>query len=300
MRRILIIISLFSLYLIPARAQEFLCDIQVTTRQIEGTDKRVFESLQKALFEFINQRRWTPYAFRNEERIECSMLINITEKVSSDVFKATISVVARRPAYKTSYNTVMLNYIDKDFQFEYVENQNIEFNETTFTDNLTSVIAYYLYIILGLDFDSFSLYGGTPFFEKAEAIVNMAQNTTETGWKAYESQRNRYWMVENYLNNAYSGLRKFMYEYHRKGLDEMSDKVDLSRAKIAESMKLLQQVYNERPGLFVLQLLIDSKRDEFVNIFKNGTPTEKTSVVNILKEIDPANSSSYQQIQSGG
>ncbi|MCD4747515.1 MAG: DUF4835 family protein [Bacteroidales bacterium] len=279
-------------------AQEFNATIQVSSRQIEGTDKKVFETLQSSLYEFINDRIWTNYSFKIEERIECTFVLNITERVSSDIFKATLNVVSRRPIYKTSYNSVMFNFIDKDFEFEYVEFQPMDYSDNTFTSNLTSVFAYYLYIILGLDFDSFSPMGGTPFFEKAEAIVNAAQNTPEKGWKSFDSQKNRYWLVENYLNSSYTSLRKCIYEYHRKGLDIMSEKVEIGRGNISESLKLLQKVFKERPGLFILQLFLDAKRDEIINVFSEGSPMEKSNAVNICKEIDPANSSNYQKILS--
>lgn len=278
--------------------QEFNCTIQVNARQVQGTDKKVFETMQTELNRFVNERRWTNYSFKVEERVECSFLINITERVSTDVFKATLNIVASRPVYKTAYTTNMFNYLDKNFEFEYVEFQPLEFIENNHTSNLTSVLAYYLYIILGLDFDSFSLYGGTPFYEKAEAIVNAAQNTAESGWKAFESQKNRYWLIENLLNKSYSDLRKFLYEYHIKGLDMMSEKTDQGRANINESLTLLKNVYNERPGLFSFQIILDAKRDEFINIFTQGTAKEKSNVINIFKEIDPANSSNYSKIMN--
>lgn len=278
-------------------AQEFKCVVQVNAQQVQGTDKKVFQTLQEELNRFVNDRQWTNYSFGIEERIECSFLINITERVSTDVFKATLNIVATRPVFQSSYTTTMFNYLDKNFEFEYVEYQPLEFIENTHTSNLTSVLAYYLYMILALDFDSFALQGGNPFFEKAEMIVNAAQNAPESGWKSFESQRNRYWLVENWLNSAYSDLRKFNYEYHRKGLDLMAEKTDQGRGNINKNLKLLKNVYDQRPGLYSLQLFVDVKRDELVNIFKQGTPTEKTNAETILREIDPANSSKYAEIK---
>lgn len=286
----------FLLSLMIVSGQEFLCSVQVTSRQVEGTDKSIYEEMQRNLFEFINNRRWSPYSFKNEERIECSLVINITERPSTDVFKGTLAVVARRPVYKTTYFTTLINHIDKDFEFEYVMQQSLDYDDNTFNSNLTSVVAYYLYIILGLDFDSFALNGGTPFFQKAEAVVNAAQNARESGWKAYENQKNRYWLVQTLLDNTLTPLRKFSYEYHRKGLDVMSEKVDIGRSHINENLKLLKQVYDEDPYAFAFIIFLDAKRDELVNIFMEGTPPEKTNVINIFKEIDPANSSKYTKI----
>ena len=278
------------------QGQEFLCTVQVNSQQVEGTDKRVFENMQTAITEFVNNRKWTNYDFKPEERIECSMVINISERPSSDRFKATLNVVASRPIYKTAYNSPLLNYADKKFEFDYVEFQPMEFQENSYTSNLVSVLSYYLYMILGLDFDTFSQFGGTEFFETAENIVNAAQNSPESGWRASEDQRNRYWLLENYLNNSYSEMRTFLYEYHRKGLDLMAEKTDEGRSNISQSLNLLKSVHDNRPGLFALQLIVDAKRDEIINIFKQGNPREQSDAQNIMKEIDPANSSEYSRI----
>ncbi len=276
--------------------QEILCTVQVASPRIEGTDRRVFESMQTAIFEFINNRNWTNYAFRTEERIECSILITIDERISVDEFKGKINLILRRPTYNTAYNSPLFNYVDNDFRFEYIEYQALDYSENSYTSNLTSVIAYYVNVFLGLDFDSYSLYGGTPFFESAQAIVNTAQASAYAGWKAFESTRNRYWLVENLLNPAYQSLRKFSYEYHRNGLDIMSEKAAEGRSHISRNLNLLRTTYNERPGLFLLQLLVEAKRDEFINLYSEGSNTEKTNAINILSEIDPANSTKYQGI----
>jgi hypothetical protein len=295
LKHYLVVIFLFMLFT-RISAQELLCNIQVNSQQVQGTDKRVFETMSAALNEFINNRRWTNYDFKTSERIECTMVINIRERPSTDIFKASLNVVASRPVYGSSYNSVILNYIDQKFDFEYVEFQAMDYQENQFTSNLTSVLAYYVYLILGLDFDTFSPFGGTPYYAKAEEIVNTAQSSGNTGWAASEDQRNRYWLVENYLNQSYSDVRLFLYDYHFKGLDIMAEKTVQGRAAITESLNLLKNVFEVKPGLFALQLIIDAKRDEFVNIFKEANPTEKTNVLTILKGIDPANSSTYAKI----
>lgn len=281
---------------VPVSAQEFVCNFQVNSQQVEGTDKRIFDNMQTALTEFVNNRRWTNYEFKPEERIECSFLITIKSRPSTDRFVATLNVVASRPIYKTAYNSNLLNYIDQDFEFDYVEFQPMEFQENTYTSNLTSVMAYYLYIILGMDFDSFSPMGGSSFYEIAENIVTAAQNAPEKGWKAFDDQRNRYWLIENFMNKSYVDLRQFLYDYHRLGLDIMAENTEEGRAAISQSLTLLKNVYDEKPGLFLLSLFLDAKRDELVNIFKEGNPREKTDAQTILKEIDPANTSTYSKI----
>lgn len=297
MIRTLIVFLIISL---PAlvRAQEFMCQITVNSPQVEGTEKKVFQTLQSDLYEFVNNRKWTNYVFKTEERIDCSIMITITDRVSSDQFKAKVNVVLQRPVYKTSYNTNLLNLVDKDFDFKYVDFEPLEYNDDVYTNNLTSTIAYYLYIMLGLDADSFSKFGGTPYYEKARSVVNAAQNSPERGWKAFENLKNRYWLVENLMNNTYAPFREGLYVYHRTGLDLMSENMDLGRSGVNECIENLQKVNREKTGLYVVQLFMDAKKDELVNIYSQASPMDKTKAVNILKEIDPANSSKYQQIMT--
>jgi hypothetical protein len=278
------------------KAQEFFCEIRISTPGIAGTDRRVFDALRESVYEFMNQRKWTNLNIKIEERIEATVLVTITERLSADEFKSTLNVVLRRPIYKSSYNSPVLNYVDDNFQFRYIEYQPLDFSENTFMSNLTSVLGFYAYIFLGLDFDTFSLYGGEPFYQAAEGIVNAAQNSNERGWRAFDGNRNRYWLVENLRNASYRPLRQFLYEYHRLGLDIMSEKPDEGRAKILESLPLLERMYRERPGMFLLQLIIEAKRDEIINVFSQGSPQEKLRAANIMREIDPANSSRYNKI----
>jgi hypothetical protein len=300
MKKILILLAVF-LVSVRSSSQELDCQVSVTAPQLTGTDKRIFETMQTGIYEFMNNRKWSSYNFRTEERIECTVLLTITDRMSTDDFKGTLNLVLRRPVYNSAYNSVLLNWIDKDFQFHYIEFQPLDYAEGTYTSNLISTLAFYSNIFLGLYFDSFSQYGGSQFFDKAQSIVNAAQNAPETGWKAYESQKNRFWLVENYLNPANIELRDFSYRFHRLGLDQMYEKIDQGRNEVTESLDLLKTLYNEKPGLFALQLIMDAKRDEFVNIYSDQRvpPMEKTNVVNTLKEIDPANGSKYQTILSG-
>ncbi|GAB6279251.1 MAG: hypothetical protein STSR0006_12560 [Lentimicrobium sp.] len=279
-----------------AIGQELDCQISVSTRQVEGTDRQIYNTMQTALFEFMNNKRWTNYQFKLEERIECTILIQISDRISTDEFKGSMNVMLRRPVYKSSYNSIMLNHIDKDIQFNYVEFESLDFQESAITSNLTALLAYYAYILIGLDFDSFTLYGGTPFYEKAQNIVNMAQNLPQKGWKSFESMRNRYWLVENLNNASYNNIRQFIYQYHRQGLDLMAENVDQGRTNIIESLELLRLAYRDKPNSFLLQLVFDAKRDEFINILTGAPDQDKVKAVNLLKEIDPANSTKYQTV----
>lgn len=294
----ILFVFLFTIASFAINAQEILCNLQVNHQQVQGTDVQIFETMETALVEFINNKRWTGYDFKTEERIECSMVITITERPSTNNFKARLNIVASRPIFGTTYNTTLLNYLDENFDFEYVEFQSIEYVENQYISNISSLIAYYIYFIMALDFDTFSPNGGSQFFEKAELVVNAAQDAPYAGWNSFESQRNRYWLVENYLNQAYSDLRTFLYQYHRQGLDIMSEKTDEGRATIAQSLNLLKNINDEQPSLFAMQLLIDAKKDEIVNIFKQGKPDEKDNVIEIMKDVDPSNSSTYTEINS--
>jgi hypothetical protein len=294
----------FTLLLFPLliSAQELRCNVQITTPQIPGSNKQVFQTLQTAINEFMNGRAWSNYKYTTNERIECSMLINIQSTVGADQYRGTLQIQVRRPVFNSSYNTVLLNYVDNDLDFRYTEFQPLEFSETSHLSNLTSILAFYANIILGLDFDSYGLRSGSEFYQKAEKIVNNAQNTSEKGWKAGEStsRRNRYWLINNILNEEYAPSREFMYNYHRLGLDMMYDKMVDARMNIAESLLLLQDVYQRRPDPFMyfLQVIFDAKSDEFVNIFQGSADDEKRRVVNILSQIDPTHTDKYRGILS--
>ena len=281
-------------------AQEMKCDIRINSSQVAGTDKTVFQNLQTALYEFINNTKWTNINFKTAEKIECSIAITIKERTDSNTFSGELNMALRRPCYKASYTTPMLNYVDQKFTFEYTDGQPLDFSLSTHMSDLTSTIAFYVYMFLGLDFDSFSQNGGSPFFEAAQQIVNNAQSSSQQGWKAFDGNNNRYWMVENMTNNSYAPLHQFFYEYHRLGLDVMSEKPDEGRAAILRSLGYLQAVHASYPTCFFLQLIVEAKRDEIVNVFSQSSQQEKTQATNIMKEIDPAQSSIYDAILQGG
>ncbi len=294
-----ILLVLFLLLGSNLSGQELKCNIQVNSSKIQGTNRTAFQTLQTALYEFMNNSTWTDHVYTQEERIDCNIQINITDQIGSDQYKGTIQVQSRRPVYGSSYNTVMLNFLDNDLDFKYIEFDKLEFNINSFQSNLTSVLAYYAYIIIGLDYDSFSFKGGSDYFLKAEKIVTNAQNAQEKGWKPYEgSRKNRYWLIENLLNEKYSPMREVSYRYHRQGLDRMADKTVDGRAEIAEALTSIQKVYRVKPDpyLFLLQVFFDAKSEELVNIFSESFLSEKTRVYNILVEVDPTRVDIYKKI----
>ncbi len=280
-------------------SQELNCSVMIQKPQAQGTSDMLFQSLQRSVSEFMNTRKWTNHNYEFNERIDCSILIKVTN-VSGSRFTSTIQVIANRPVYGTSLQTPMLNYKENNnlFEFDYVQNQNLEFNENRYTSNLTSVLAFYAYIILGLDYDSFALNGGTEFFKKAKRIVNNAQSSNYKGWKAFESikQDNRYFLIENLTNSKYGAVRRASYRYHRLGLDLMHKRVEAGRNEIAESLKFMQRVYRQKPNLFIIKLFFDAKFKEIINVFSESFAAEKTKVYNILKETDPAHLKQYEKL----
>ena len=277
-------------------AQEFNCKVQINTQQVQGFDRSVVSNLKTAMTEFLNNRKWSSYNFAPEERIECTLLFTVSQIVSNDEFKGTFSLIMQRPVYKTDYRSPLINLIDKNIRFKYQPSQAMNFSENTFSDNLTSLLAFYADMMLGIYFDSFAQNGGTVFYNNAMTVVQTAQNSGYTGWQAFESQKNRYHFVEQYLNKAYEPLRTFLYRYHRQGLDVMYNNVAAGRKVILESFSLLKQVYDKRPGLYDMQLLLDAKRNEIINIFLKATPEEKNSMIRILSQVDAPNGTRYREV----
>jgi Domain of unknown function (DUF4835) len=298
-KKIFIILFAFIIVL-NVNSQEFKCNVQFVSQQVQGTNKQVFQTLQNAAYEFMNNRVWTNNVFAPEERIEFNMLFNITEQLSADEFKGTLQISVRRPIYNTNYNTVMFNYMDNDIHFRYLEFEPLEFDLNSHMSNLTSILAYYAYVVLALDYDSFSFDGGTPYWLAAEKIVDNAQNAPERGWKPYEntSHKNRYWLIKDFLDPEYSPCREFIYRYHRLGLDVMDGKVTEGRQSILEDLDLLKKVYRQKPDPFLqpLKFIFDAKADELVNVFSESFSEEKNRAYEILVEIDQANANKYKAI----
>ena len=279
-------------------AQELNVTVQVNSQQVQNVDKKIFETMRTSMMDFMNSTKWSTDNFANNEKIEATLLITINEVLSATDFKAQCQVEVRRPVYKSSYNSTLLSYLDENFQFRYVESQPFEFNENSFTNNLTSLCAFYSYLILAIDYDTFSNMGGTPYFQKAQTVVNNAQNTAEKGWKAFEGSstkyNNRFYVVENALNPAYKPIREAYYLYHRKGLDLMHGKPEEARKPIFDAKKKIESVYASYPTLFYMTLFFNAKADELINIYSGATEEEKKTVVDLLSKIDAAKSNKYQ------
>lgn len=301
MNRVLLFCLVSLLPVSQGLSQELNCQVNINTSQIQGTaNRQIFDQLKRAIFEFMNNTKWTSDNFAPNEKIDCSVFITIKEMVGSDQYNGSIQVTSSRPVFKSSYPSQILNIEDDKFQFRFQQFSQLEFNINTFQNNLTSVLAYYAYVILATDYDSFGPEAGTQYWQRAQQIVNNAQNTPEAGWKSNEnnsSQKNRYWLVENTLQPLFKGIRSCMYEYCRLGLDIMHDNADAGRAAVLKSLRLLVPVAENRPASFVMQNFFNAKRDEIVNIFRQGTPEEKNQVIELLMKVDPAGTTKYSKIQ---
>jgi len=283
-----------------AFGQELRCNVQVVSQQVQGSNKQVFQTLQNAIYEFMNNRVWTNHVYAMEERIECNLMINITEQISADEFKGTLSIQASRPVFNSNYSTTILNFIDNDIHFNYVEFSPLEFDLNTHGSNLTSILGFYAYYILGLDYDTFSLFGGSTYFANAERIVLNAQNAPQSGWKPLDdlAHKSRYWLAKDMLDTDYEPLREFNYRYHRLGLDLMDEKVAEGRAEITNSLELIQNIYRKRPDpyMYLLKLIFDAKVDELVSVYTESYPEERNRAHAILIEVDKTNTNKYNAI----
>ena len=304
MKRTLLTALLLLVSLLPIetlKAQELKCNVRVNSNQVEGSDKTIYQNLQTALYEFLNNTKFSEVNVKQSEKIECSILINVKSR-SNDYFTAEINVASNRPIYKSNYNSPLFNYLDKNFIFQYTDGQALDFNPNTYISNLTSTLGFYVYLILGLDFDSFSPYGGDPFFTVAESIAKAAPQDSngDGGWNS-TGRQNRYAIISEFTNDTYRPLRQFLYDYHRLGLDVMSENPDQGRDAILSTMTNLQSIYERNSMCYILQLIVEAKRDEIVQIFSQGSQKEKTTATNIMKTIDPSQSSKYDAIlQSPG
>ena len=293
-----VLIFLSVMLLCKVNAQEFRCAVSInnqkllsTTQSYQSTDKKVFESMKQALEDFINSRRWTNLDLEQHEKIDCSFSIILNERTSLTDFKGQITMQMRRPVYNSIYTTGLFNYIESaDFAFVYNESQPLDFDPNTFYGNLSSAVAYYLYIMLGVYFDSYGMNGGEQFFEMARTVCQTADAMQQyKGWNSRESQKARYWFMENHTNSAYAGLHTAYYLYHRMGLDMMTKDQPQARQNIIAALQALQQVHKTRPNLLSVQQFVDVKISELVSIFTPAPAEEQKTVYNIIKEISPIN-----------
>lgn len=285
---------------ISLKAQEINCQVDVIYPQIQGVNPAIFDQMKQDIYEFMNNRRWTSDQFTIEERINCSMIVQITEaRASSNAFQAEIQIISTRPAFNTDYSSPVMNVRDVDVAFEYFQNTQYNFNPDQFTNNLVSIMGFYAYMIIGFDYDTFSPKGGTPYYQQAQRIVQAAQVSNAPGWKAFEGDKNRYWLVENILHKTFEPLRETLYTYHRSGLDIMSEKMVQGRQQILSSLQGFNTIHQIKPMAYNTQQFFLAKSDEIVNIFKDAPAPERNQAYEILVKVDPGNLPKYDKMQKG-
>jgi hypothetical protein len=288
--------SFLLLFIGIAQAQQLNCTVNVNADQVTITNKQIFNTLQKSLTDFINKTDWTGVSYKQEEKINCSMYITVSA-YDSNQFTATIQVQSSRPIYGSTYSSPILNFNDKDFSFKYNEFENLNFNPTNFESNLVSVIAFYSYIVIGMDADTFSKQGGSKYLETAQDVANVAISGGYKGWGQADGTQNRYFLINDMLSNTFSSFREALYEYHFEGLDIMQSDLKSAKLKIKDAISTLGKINETRPNAFITRIFFDAKSDEIVSIFSAGPSIDSKDLIGKLNTISPINSSKWAQIR---
>lgn len=280
-----------------ARGQELNCKVTINADQIQTSDRNVFKDMERSIALFMNSRKWSTDTYKNHERINCAIFLNISRMPSIGSFIASAQITVARPVYNSNYETVLMNFADREWEFEYIESQPLEYNDNAYINNLTSMLAYYAYIILGMDYDSFAEKGGDPYFQKALMVVNNAQSSNRPGWQSIGSNRNRYNLIENINNTQMTELRKNTYRYHRQALDTFDKSPDDSRQMVLNVLKNIKTVWQIYPNSIFIISFFDAKANELVNIFSEGNIGVRREAFDLLTALDPKRNI-YQKIIS--
>ncbi len=296
MKLLILIFILFSnsFYI---NAQDLNARVQIVSPKIQSTNKKIFQTLESAIKEFLNSRKWSADVILPKESIDCNFILNITSWDGSSTFGGELQVQSSRPVFNTSYSSTLLNTNDKDISFTYTEGQAIEYSDQNFQNNLSAILAFYSYIIVGLDYDSFSKFGGNPYFTTAQTLVTNAQSASYTGWKAFDGSTNRYWLIENLTNKIYQPLRGFIYDYHRNGLDVMADNRSKAIKTIMDNLPILSQLDRQRQGAMFPLVFFTAKSDELVSILSKVDQQDKIKAMNLLSQVDPSNGLKYRSLE---
>ncbi len=296
MIRLFIGILLISGITFQVLSQELNCRVAVNDELAQTSDRQVFRDMEKAFARFLNDRKWTDDSYKVDERIECNLAITIESMPAVGFYKATVQIQSSRPIFNTSYSSLIFNFADRDWQFEYVESTPLDFGDNVFTSNLTSMLAFYAYLIIGLDNDTFEEFGGEDQFKKMLDIVNLAQQSDRAGWQAFQSNRNRYWLSENLTNQDLRLIRKGLYTYHRLAMDQFESKQDESRNLIINVLNDIEVANRNVPNNILMISFFDAKKNEIASIFEKANPTMKKDAYNILVKLDPSNTEKYKSI----
>ena len=295
-----ILTTIFMLAVLGLRAQELQVKVNINHSQISGTDISVFENLQQTIEQFINERQWTPLQFQKHERIQCSLNITVIKYNREDNhFECTALIQANRPVYNSTYTTTLYNNKDDNFHFAFAQFDQLNFNDEIVDQPLTALLAYYAYLIIGLNLDSFAPMGGTDILQRCMYLVNNAQELGSPGWKSFEDSRNRFAIINDYLDESMRPFRQLQYDYYRKGLDEMSNNAERGRTEISDALENdLQSAHENRPLSLLPQIWTDYKRDELVNIYKGkGTQKEKERIYNLLMSLNASQNMAWENIK---
>mgnify|MGYP001201529271 FL=1 len=290
-----VLVTLF--FCFKLQSQELNAQVIVNSDLVNQTNQQIFKTLERSLNEFVNTQAWTNKEFLNQEKITCSFVLNLSG-YSNDQFEATLQIQSQRPVFDTNYDSPILNFLDKDIVFSYQEFQPLFFNESSFESNLISLISFYAYIILGLDADTFAINGGNAYFEEARQIVNLAQTTSRKGWKPADGVRNRFWLIDALRSNTFREYRQTLFNYHRKGLDQMTTDPNAGKIALMEAIQQLEPLFNRRPNAFLIQLFFDAKVEEIVNLFQEGPKVNFKKTEDVLKKIAPFFGARWKQIRA--
>lgn len=289
----------YASFCIQSYSQELQCDIVINSNLVNQTNQKIFKTLESSIREFMNSNVWTSRKWTYEEKIQCSLIFNITEyNNSNNNFKGTLQIISQRPVYESNYSTPLINYQDNDINFKYEEYEPLFYNSNIFESNLISILSFYAYVIIGIDSDSFYPNGGQRYFSVAQQISNLAQQNNIVGWNSDGSRKNRYWFIDSILSNAFISFRNTIYEYHRKGLDQMTTNQKLAKQNILDSFKNLDDLNERRPNSFLIQFFFDTKSKEIVNIISDGPSIPNTNTKQLLKKIAPFYNNLWREIKS--
>ena len=299
MKRYLLLGAIFLLGW-QAKAQELNVTVKINIQKLQTVDPKVFETLEQTVNEFLNSQKWTEDIFEPEERINCNFLLTIQEELSPTSFKADLAIQSSRPVFGSSYESPLLNHIDKELTFSYEQFQPVQFSRNTFNDNLSAVLSFYVYVILGMDYDSFSPFGGETYYQIAQEILNtvpQAVANSAGGWRSIDGNRNRFWMIENILSPRVRPYRQAMYDYHRQALDTMVDDIPTARAILVQAVDNIGKVNQSYPNSMIVQMFANTKTQELVEIFKKGTRQEQDQVIRVMTRLDPSGVSKYRAMR---
>lgn len=278
------------------QGQELNCNVKINFERITDANPQIFKTLEKSLFDFVNNTRWTGRNFGNNERIECNMFINVSA-YDSNAFTATLQIQSSRPIFNSTYSSPVFNFNDKDFSFRYTEGEQLFYNPNSFDSNLISVIAYYANIIIGMDADSYAKNSGTEYYEVAQGILTQAQGSGYKGWSQQDGNMNRYFLITDLMSNTYTPFREALYEYHFGALDQMADNQKQGKEKVIAAIKTLAKLQSVRPNAFLTRVFFDAKADEIVSVFSGGPMVGLTDLLDTLNRVSPLNSSKWSKIK---